>query len=266
VTALLASVASAAEAAIAVAAGADIIDLKNPADGALGALPPETIRACLAAVGGWRIASATIGDLPMEPAMVARAARAVAALGPAIVKVGYFAGGDRPGTLDALAAVAAEGVRLVLVLFADDAPDLAIAPALAARGFHGVMIDTADKAGGGLRRHLDDATLGAFIRSARTAGLLTGLAGSLRLEDIRPLGALGPDYLGFRGALCAHGRASGLEAARVRAVATAIADRASTTPTSRFPGPSLCRTRDLSEARFRPSLAGEDGAGGAGDG
>ena len=31
---------------------------------------------------------------------------------------------------------------------------------------------------------------------------MAGLAGSLRMDDINPLLALKPDYLGFRGALC----------------------------------------------------------------
>jgi len=41
-----------------------------------------------------------------------------------------------------------------------------------------------------------------FVRQARACGLLTGLAGSLKLADIQPLLKLGPDYLGFRSALC----------------------------------------------------------------
>jgi uncharacterized protein (UPF0264 family) len=76
---------------------------------------------------------------------------------------------------------------------------------LALAGCRGVMLDTADKRAGGLRRYLDDAALGAFVRRARDLGLLSGLAGSLRLDDVPPLLALQPDYLGFRGALCCAG-------------------------------------------------------------
>ena len=44
-TRLLASVRDGAEAADALAAGAEIIDFKDPAHGALGALPPDEIGA-----------------------------------------------------------------------------------------------------------------------------------------------------------------------------------------------------------------------------
>ena len=47
-TLMLASVADAAEAEIALIEGADILDLKNPADGPLGALTPAVIRAIVA--------------------------------------------------------------------------------------------------------------------------------------------------------------------------------------------------------------------------
>ena len=51
---------------------------------------------------------------------------------------------------------------------------------------------------------------------------MTGLAGSLRLEHVAPLAALGPDYLGFRGALCAAGRTDRIDPARVREVRQAL--------------------------------------------
>ena len=85
------------------------------------------------------------------------------------------------------------------------------------------MIDTFDKSAGSLRQHLDDDSLRAFIELARELGLMTGLAGSLRVADIAPLAALGPDLLGFRGALCQPGgRAAPLSVERVRAVRKAL--------------------------------------------
>lgn len=221
-TALLASVLSAGEAELALRAGADIVDLKDPAEGALGALPDAVIRQCLAKVAGRRPVSATAGDLPMEPAVVAGAAARIGALGVDFVKVGIFPGGYLPGCLDALAEEAARGLRVVAVMFADLAPDLAVIRDLAARGFAGVMLDTAGKAGGGLRAHLDDGRLRAFVRQARARGLFTGLAGSLGPADLAPLLPLGPDYLGFRGALTSGGRGAPLDAAAVAALSRAI--------------------------------------------
>ncbi len=221
-TALLASVRSAAEAELALAGGADVIDLKDPAGGALGALHRDVIEAAVARVAGRRPVSATAGDLPMEPLAVTEAVDRIAGTGVDFVKVGMYPGGDIPACLDALASRARHGVRLVAVLFADRAPDFGLIERVAARGFVGIMLDTAGKDGGGLRRHLSDESLGGFACRAQAKGLFVGLAGSLAREDIAPLLELGPDYLGFRGALTAGGRNAALDPAALAAVRAAI--------------------------------------------
>jgi len=221
-TGFLASVTSAAEAEIVLAAAADIIDLKDPHSGALGALPPPVIREAVCTVAGRRTVSATAGDLPMQPRLVVDAVVRIAALGVDIVKVGMFPGGDPLGCIAALAREAARGTRIVAVLFADRAPDFAMIDRLHEAGFAGAMLDTADKGAGGLRRHLGDAALGDFVERVSRSGMLSGLAGSLGLADIEPLARHAADYLGFRGALCKDGRTSLLDAARVRAVRAAI--------------------------------------------
>lgn len=215
-TALLASVRTAAEAEIALAGGADVIDLKDPGAGALGRLPASVIEEAVTRVAGRRPISATVGDPPLAPGTVGRAVCAMADLGVDLVKVGLA--GEPDATLVALAAEAKAGVRIVCVLFADRRPDLGMIERLVRLGVVGVMLDTADKRAGGLRDHIGDADLAAFVDRARAAGLVCGLAGSLGRDDIASLAALGPDLLGFRGALCADGRGSPLEAARLRAV------------------------------------------------
>jgi len=224
-TGLLASVVSVAEADIALAGGADILDLKNPSTGALGALPSATIGDAVTHIAKRRVVSATAGDLPMEPEIVRNAVRGLAALGVDIVKVGLFVGGDVAGCIAALSQEAAHGTRLVAVMFADHAPDFSLIPRLRGGGFAGVMLDTAGKSSGGLRSHLPQDTLADFIRLASIHGLMSGLAGSLGTEDVSTLGALGPDYLGFRGGICSDGRQSPLSLERLRAVRAAI-DRA----------------------------------------
>jgi len=63
---MLASVTSPEEAAIVLRAGVEIVDLKNPAAGALGALPYQLVEDVVQLVDGQAVVSATIGDLPME--------------------------------------------------------------------------------------------------------------------------------------------------------------------------------------------------------
>ena len=226
---LLASVATLDEMRMALAAGVDIIDLKNPAAGALGAWAPEALADAVAlwhAAGAPGSLSATVGDHPLDPDVLRAAAARTAATGVPLVKIGFALGegADLPPVLDALRPLARD-TRLIAVLFADQAPDLAAVPLFAAAGFHGVMLDTADKASGGLLAHLPPETLARFVSLARSEGLLTGLAGSLKIADIAPLAALRPHYLGFRGALCAEGRTSALDPARLSAVREALAGR-----------------------------------------
>lgn len=218
-TGMLASVASVEEAALALEGGADLIDLKDPAAGALGALPMATIRAAVRLVSGRRRLSATVGDRVTDPAALAGAVARTAAAGVDFVKVGFAAGADHHALAGALAREAARGTAIVAVLFADRDADFTLLGRLAACGFAGAMLDTAEKNGVSLSRCMDEARLGRFVDGARSLGLLSGLAGSLGPQDVAPLMALGPDYLGFRGALCGGGeRRAGLDPGRLRAI------------------------------------------------
>ena len=219
---LLASVATLAEVDLALAEGADLIDLKDPQAGALGAWPRTQLTQAVERVARRRPVSATVGDLPPDARAIAAAAEATAATGVDIVKLGFCAGADHRALARALGPVAEGGIRLVAVLMADQGPDLAIASTLAEAGFTGVMLDTADKRSGSLLRHLDMLALSAFVAIARGHGLVTGLAGSLRLEDVATLVPLGPDFLGFRSALCQGARTSALDAGRLRELRRAL--------------------------------------------
>lgn len=201
-TQMLASVSNAQEALIALEAGVDIIDLKNPAQGALGALPSTVIREVVTAINGRKPISATIGDLAMEPGLLMCATAHTKVLGVDIIKLGFFGAANHRQCIKALQPLVAKGLRVVAVLFADQNPDFGLLPALKEAGFYGVMLDTANKSEGNLLdyRGLDD--LRAFIKLARLHGLQSGLAGSLRLEHISQLAAFGANYLGFRGAIC----------------------------------------------------------------
>lgn len=220
----LASVTSAEEAAIALGAGADIIDAKDPAAGALGALPAEALRAIVAKVAGRKPVSATIGDGPMPAAALVAAIEATAATGVNVIKIGFASG---PDTKDAIAATGM-GKRgkaaLVGVLMADRDPDFELIGDLAAAGYAGVMLDTEDKAAGSLLTVMPAARCGAFLSEVRRHGMFAGFAGSIKAQQIGALQAIRPDVLGFRGALCRKGlRGERLDGFAVAAVAHAIA-------------------------------------------
>ncbi|WP_372395787.1 (5-formylfuran-3-yl)methyl phosphate synthase [Azospirillum sp. HJ39] len=229
-TGWLASVANDVEIARILPAAPDILDLKDPAAGALGAWPVEHIAATvrdLTLLPGRPRLSATIGDHPMKPDIVLPAVRRVAETGVDFVKIGFAPEGAPDRCIDALAPLTATGSRLIAVLFADLWPtDPGCLPIdrIAAAGFAGAMLDTAGKRHG-LRHHWPDAQLAAFVTCTRSLGLLTGLAGSLRVADIPALLALSPDYLGFRGALCGGERTADINPQAVSRVAARMAGR-----------------------------------------
>lgn len=227
-TRLLISVRNANEARIALAAGADLIDLKEPDGGALGAVDPVLAREIVAAIGRRRTTSATVGDLPADAPVLGDAARRTASSGVDLVKIGFFSSSadDVCGVIRALAPVARE-VGLIAVLFVDAFPADDPVVAAAAAGFAGVMLDTADKRGGRLTDYLKMSELRDFVASANKNSLICGLAGSLRGSDIAQLAGLAPDYLGFRGAGCVrHFRGGQLDGGRVALLRKTLDDSA----------------------------------------
>lgn len=219
----LVSVRSVEEALQAADAGVPLIDLKEPRAGALGALPDETLRAVVQALRahGHRCeVSATTGDHPpTAAAALLHEVQRVAASGVDVVKVGVLPG---PGGLELLEALSRLPMPLVPVLMVDQGLDLALAQAACERPFHAVMIDTVGKRGGSVIERLDAAPLRRFVDTARGAGRRVGVAGALRCDDLPALQALGPDFAGFRSAVCDGDRGGALSPARLAALMAAL--------------------------------------------
>jgi len=224
---LLVSVAHAADAAAALAGGADLIDAKDPTGGALAAVTPDTFAAIVAAIAGARPVTAALGNA-IDEDTVERAARDFGQAGARFVKIGFagIASGDRVGVL---AKAAVRGARagssgqcgVVAVAFADADRAVGLAPfalvAEAARaGAEGLLLDTADKSGPGLRDLMEAAALAAFVSSVREAGLFVALAGRLTAGDLPFVRDAGADIAGVRGAACDGGRGGQVSAERVR--------------------------------------------------
>ena len=209
-TRMLASVADAAEAETVLQLGADVVDLKDPTRGALGAVSLDAARASIAAIARRSETSAALGDPPYDEEALLAGARALAAMGVDYLKLAV----DAP-TLDRLGhslSGLARDVGLIGMMFADEKPDFALLAKLSALGFKGAMLDTRDKTRGRLIAHLDVVSLSQFCSECRALNLISGLAGSLEAPDVPRLLLLGPDVLGFRGALCrAHDRKDAID-------------------------------------------------------
>jgi (5-formylfuran-3-yl)methyl phosphate synthase len=226
---LLVSVVSADEARRALAGGADIIDVKDPREGALGAPSPRVLSEVVAAVGGTAPVSVALGDLPALPQTAALAARGAVACGAQFVKVGLrMAEPDQAVRLMAAVLDAVgPGVAVIAAAYADadalDPPALppGLLPAVVERtGIAGALVDTFVKDGRGLYGWLSEAEVADLVARTRAAGGTFAVAGQLRLRDLRRVDA---DIIGVRSCVCREGdRAADLEANLVAAAVAAL--------------------------------------------
>ncbi|MEI6745882.1 MAG: (5-formylfuran-3-yl)methyl phosphate synthase [Methylococcaceae bacterium] len=221
-TGMLASVKNLVEAEFVLSANVDIIDLKQPEFGALGALPVELVAEIVEKIGGSCPISATVGDLPMDAEIIFNAVSEMAKTGVDFVKIGFFPDDDWLSIVHKLADLT-PNTKLIAVLFADTQPNFLIIPELKKANFAGVMLDTMHKQNGSLTEVMSPETIGEFVELAKKETLICGLAGSLRLENIAELLPFNADYLGFRGALCnQHNRVSELDLNALEQIRTAI--------------------------------------------
>ena len=234
---LLVSVRDAAEAAAARAGGADIIDAKEPASGALGAVDLITFGHIVAEVAGSRAVTAALGDAVDERA-IARTADAFARAGASLVKIG-FAGIASRARVTALLAAARDGATadagVIATAYADadrvaSLDPFAMIDAAARASATGILLDTADKQGPGLTGLVSQERLSAWVRIAHEARLLVALAGKLNADDLGCVIDAGADIVGVRGAACDRGRTGQIAAARVRALRSAVARRSAPAP------------------------------------
>jgi (5-formylfuran-3-yl)methyl phosphate synthase len=210
---LLISPVNEAEAQEAIAGGADIIDVKNPLEGALGANYPWVIKNIKQLTPKPLEVSCAIGDAPNLPGTVSLAAFGAAALGVDYVKVGLYGVKTTEEAIFLLKQIAKAAkeckptVKVVAAGYADSKKIGTINPALIPEiayqaGADIAMLDTATKDGSNLFVHQTRTQLKTFVDKAHSLGLQAALAGSLRKQDISVVYSLDADIIGLRGAAC----------------------------------------------------------------
>lgn len=201
---LLISVKNVEEALVARYADVDLIDLKDPNVGALGALNVHIVQNIIETLEGDAVVSATVGEgHESVPALVTDIKR-YANLGVDVIKIAagnLFSHGDFVAEMQKLTA---QGVRLVAVFFADEAPRFNLLPTLVQCGFYGAMLDTKYKKSA-LMSALPEEQLKHFLQLCEQQHLVSGLAGSVNVEHMNALLALKPTFIGFRGGVCEAG-------------------------------------------------------------
>jgi uncharacterized protein (UPF0264 family) len=220
---LLVSVVSAEEARRAVAGGADIVDVKDPREGPLGAPSPRVLSEVVRTVGRAAPLSVALGDVPTLPhtaalgdvAYVKVGLRAVAALDDAVAMVGGVADAVGPQTA-VIAATYADAHALDPPAFAP----ASLPPLVARTGIAGALVDTFVKDGRGLYGWLSESELSDLAARTRAAGGTFAIAGQLRLGELRRVAV---DVVGVRSAVCRGGdRTSELEVDLVAAAVTEV--------------------------------------------
>ena len=200
-TQLLVSAKNVEEAMLLAELGVDIIDLKDPNIGALGALDLTLTQEIVNAVAGRAVISATVGEHHADLTALLNAINARAALGIDIIKIAVNANMLNAAFIKAAQALAAHGIQLVAVMFADAAVDESALKIIKQAGFCGVMLDTQNKAFS-LTEIVTNKSLQSFVIACEKNHLKCGLAGSLKPQYLESLLALKTTYLGFRGGVC----------------------------------------------------------------
>ncbi|ATW24049.1 (5-formylfuran-3-yl)methyl phosphate synthase [Candidatus Formimonas warabiya] len=219
---LLISVVNGREARAALAGGADIIDLKNPLEGPLGAPAPKVIEEVCGVVKGHKPFSIALGEFPGKPGAAALAALGGAYFQPDFLKIAFLAHTPSEEMVRTLKEIKSsigslphqKTSQIVSVAFADTIRsgswNLADFAAFSQEGgAAGCLIDTWEKNGSSLLDYFTGAELGEFIESCHTHELFCGLAGALKFSHIPLLSRLKPELIGVRSAVCGGDRLGG---------------------------------------------------------
>lgn len=246
---LLVSVRNANEAREAVSGGADIIDVKEPDRGPLGAADPNTLQEIAREVGIQKPLSAAMGELTNAHQNMSLSSLT----GYRWLKFGMSLCDNSvvwrvnwtrlENHFNGLA-------QLVAASYADFGAASCQPPLEIAKSLHLCdsifLLDTFVKDG---RSVFDAITLGELTRlrfTLHSFGARLALAGSLSAKDVDKIVACRPDIVGIRGAACVDGRASPVCSQKVRAFRDAIEKAFSANPREL----QVTRSADLSSVNF----------------
>lgn len=204
------------EALEAIKGGADIIDVKNPKEGSLGANFPWVIKSIRELTPENMHVSATLGDVPYKPGTVSLAAAGAVVSGANYIKVGLYGTKNYDEALNVMKNVVRTvndlnpDALVVAAGYADadrvGAVDPSIIPKVANdSGADLAMVDTAIKDGKTLFDFMNEDSISKFTAETHEYGIKNALAGSIKSEQLETLHNLGCDVVGVRGAACLGG-------------------------------------------------------------
>ncbi len=196
--------------------GADILDVKNPKEGSLGANFPWVIKQISDYANGEIIVSTTIGDVPYKPGTVSLAALGSAVSGSDYVKVGLYGTKNYDQAMEVMTSVVKtineydKNIIVVACGYADAKNIGSILPEDIPKvakdsGADIAMLDTYVKDGHRLTDHMNKEELSVFVQTSHEYGLKVALAGSVNKNDVSMLKEINCDIMGVRGCVCKGG-------------------------------------------------------------
>jgi uncharacterized protein (UPF0264 family) len=193
---------------------ADIIDVKRPSEGSLGANFPWVIKEVKSFAQ--KPVSAAIGDFTYKPGGASLAAYGAACAGADYIKIGLaFDGVTRAHDMISAVVKAVKDEfpekKVVIAAYSDykrmgTISPYEMAPIAAELGADVAMVDTGIKDSKSTLEFMNEADLSSFTARNADLRLKTAVAGSLRFEDITVLKRINPDIIGVRGMVCGGDR------------------------------------------------------------
>ncbi len=219
---LLVSVRSPTEARTALAGGADLIDVKEPARGSLGRADDQVIGAIVRAVDGYTPVSAAMGELKEH-----LGTRAVEC-SVDYLKFGLAGCRNLPWQEQLLRLRESNTATVVAATYADS--ERAVAPSLEQAAkfaidhhFAVLLVDTFVKDERSLFDWMSEQRLYDLAESLHRVGIELALAGSLTIEHWPKIQRINPDWLAVRGAVCRQGiRTTEIDEGRVKSLKTSL--------------------------------------------
>ncbi|NNF02449.1 MAG: hypothetical protein HKN22_07170 [Bacteroidia bacterium] len=212
---VLISVVSLEEASIAIEGGADILDIKNPGEGSLGAQFAPTLLEIAALAKHYKTkCSAAIGDLGDKAGTASLAAYGAATMGMDYVKAGIVSP-DQDNALHLASQIvkavksADKQIQAVIAGYADFRKTKNLSYHVILEVAHRakadvVMLDTLIKDGTNLFDNLSLDEVREFVEKGHDLGMQVALAGSLNVTHLEMLTETGVDVIGIRGAVCSN--------------------------------------------------------------
>ncbi|MGB3457894.1 MAG: (5-formylfuran-3-yl)methyl phosphate synthase [Halobacteriota archaeon] len=227
------------EAKAVIRGSADIVDVKNPKEGSLGANFPWVISAIRGLIeeekGKGVELSAAIGDFDYKPGTASLAALGAASVGADYIKVGLYGVKTKHEAIDLLSGVvkAVKGYdadkKVVAAFYSDYTRIDSVSPFEIAEigkevDIDVAMVDTGVKDGRSTLEFLSEEELKTFFSDSKALGLETAIAGSLTFDDIPTIKRINADILGVRGMVCGGNRNDSVRAELVSKLRQAVAE------------------------------------------